>query len=88
MEVDSAGVEAPVTSSPDYRSHAAYITGWDSARQTYCPVSHPYQIPELDLEVRYELDKMRVLLGEAVVNDVRNWRLSTGDASEVVMQTL
>merc|ERR1711907_801584 len=37
--------------------------------------------PRLDLETRYDLKPMRELLGDDVVNDVNNWRLSTGDDS-------
>lgn len=71
----------PITSSDNYRDHATYITGWDRNRNSYCPEDFPYQIPMLDLEVRYDLDHMREILPLDVVNDVRNWRLSTGDDS-------
>jgi len=80
LEVDSLG--NPITESANFRSHAAYSSSnWDSSRQTFCPVSHPYRVPFLKLEVRYNIGPMRNLLGADVVNDVSNWRLSTGDAS-------
>jgi len=65
----------PVTDSPDHRSHGSYADG------NACPTDFPYHIPELDLEVRYELDKMRPLLGSTVVDDPHNWVLSSGDTS-------
>lgn len=71
----------PKTSSEDFRSHVTYVEEWDEVRQSYCPETHPYQVPNLDLEVRYNLRPMRDKLGDNVVNDVRNWRLSTGDAT-------
>lgn len=71
----------PITESEDWRSHAAYISGWDHDRQSFCPKTHPYQIPMLDLEVRYKLDPIRELLGVDHVNDVSNWILSSGDKS-------
>lgn len=71
----------PDTKSDDWRSHASYISGWDKQRHSFCPATHPYQIPRLDLEVRYMLDPMRELLGVDHVNDVSNWVLSTGDRS-------
>merc|ERR1712007_386067 len=52
----------PITSSDNYRDHATYITGWDRSRNSYCPEDFPYQIPKLDLEVRYDLDHMREIL--------------------------
>jgi len=85
LAVDAEG--KPYSSSMEYngrtdhRDHAKYSTDYDSVRDSYCPASHPYQIIELNLEVRYELDKMRAIYGESVVNNVDNWRLSTGDAS-------
>jgi len=80
LEVDNQG--DPKTESNGFRSHGAYsLKTWDPARQTFCPVSHPYQIPLLSLEVRYHIGTMRDWLGADVVNNVRNWRLSTGDAS-------
>jgi len=77
LEVDENG--DPRTESPNFRSHAAYSGAWNDQTQSFCPTSHPYQIPRLDLEVRYELKGMRERYGETRVNDVRNWRLSTGD---------
>lgn len=71
----------PITESEDWRSHATYISEWDKTRQSFCPKTHPYQIPKLDLEVRYKLDPMREMLGADHVNDVSNWILSTGDKS-------
>jgi len=80
LEVDSLG--NPKTESNDFRSHAAYsLKKWDTSRQTFCPASHPYRIPRLNLEVRYKIGTIRDLLGVDVVNNVLNWRLSTGDAS-------
>lgn len=81
LEVEDDG--SPRTSSNDFRSHGAYSDNshWDVSRQSFCPDSHPYQIPRLDLEVRFLLKPMRDLLGADVVNDARNWRLSTGDSS-------
>jgi hypothetical protein len=60
--------------SPDHRSHAAYPD--DGLR---CPDSHPYRVPVLDLEVRYDLDAVRDQIGDYVVNDTKNWIMSTGD---------
>jgi len=80
LEVDGWG--NPQTESTNFRSHAAYsLKTWDDSRQTFCPVSHPYRIPRLSLEVRYTIGTMRDRLGNEIVNDVSNWRLSTGDAS-------
>jgi len=80
LEVDGNGI--PKTESKGFRSHAAYSSkNYDPSRRTYCPVSHPYQIPLLHLEIRYRIGDMRDRLGENVVNDVSNWRLSTNDAS-------
>lgn len=79
LAVDEDGT--PITSSDNYRDHATYITGWDRNRKSYCPEDFPYQIPMLDLEVRYNLDHMRKILPLDVVNDVRNWCLSTSDDS-------
>merc|ERR1712176_71019 len=71
----------PITKSKNFRDHASYTTDvWDDERG-WCPVTHPYPIPRLDLETRYDLTSMRELLGDDVVNDPTNWRLSTGDAS-------
>jgi hypothetical protein len=39
------------------------------------------QIPRLDLEMRYDLSVLRKTLGADIVDDLANWRLSTGDAS-------
>lgn len=75
LEVDSNGT--PKTESLGFRSHADY----SSNRYPYCPESHPYRIPRLSLEVRYRIKSMRDLLGADVVDNVRNWRLSTNDAS-------
>ena len=65
----------PRTRANDHRRHAAYLDG------LRCPDSHPYHIPELDLEVRYELDKIREQIGDDVVNDTDNWILSNGDVT-------
>ena len=72
----------PVTKLSNFREHAAYTTDvWGDDKRGWCPESHPYPIPRLDLETRYDLQPMRNLLGANVVNNVSNWRLSTGDAS-------
>mmetsp|Transcript_17058 Transcript_17058/g.19496 ORF Transcript_17058/g.19496 Transcript_17058/m.19496 type:complete len:364 (+) Transcript_17058:134-1225(+) len=72
----------PVTKSSNFRDHASYTTDvWGDDQRGWCPESHPYPIPRLDLETRYDLKPMRDLLGSDVVNNVGNWRLSTGDAS-------
>lgn len=65
----------PVISSADYRSHASY------AYRNRCPESFPYHIPTVNLEVRYDLEAMRQLLGRDVVNNIDNWYLSTRDSS-------
>lgn len=71
----------PITSSKNFRNHAAYTTDvWDDSRG-WCPSSHPFPIPRLDLETRYDLIPMRNLLGDDVVNDPANWILSTGDTT-------
>jgi len=72
----------PVKSSSNFRDHAAYATSdtWDDKRG-WCPPNHPYPVPRLDLEMRYDLGPVRRLLGDDVVNDPANWRLSSGDAS-------
>jgi len=80
LKVKKDGV-TPVTKSGNFRSHATYSTAWNETLGSFCPETHPYQIPRLDLEVRYDLKSMRDLLGADVVNNVGNWRLSTGDAS-------
>lgn len=79
LAIDANG--DPLTGSPDWRSHAHYSIAWDRTRQSFCPESHPYQIPLLDLEVRYVLDPMRELLGVDHVNNVSNWVFSSGDKS-------
>jgi len=80
LEIDANGT--PKTESSGFRSHAAYsLKKYDSSRQSFCPISHPYQIPLLKLEVRYRIGDLRKRLGEGTVNDVRNWRLSTNDNS-------
>eukprot|EP00555_Chaetoceros_dichaeta_P012981 CAMPEP_0198265106 /NCGR_PEP_ID=MMETSP1447-20131203/20280_1 /TAXON_ID=420782 /ORGANISM="Chaetoceros dichaeta, Strain CCMP1751" /LENGTH=394 /DNA_ID=CAMNT_0043954395 /DNA_START=71 /DNA_END=1252 /DNA_ORIENTATION=- len=80
LEIDDNGT--PKTESIGFRSHAASsLERYDSSRQSFCPVSHPYQIPRLNLEVRYSIGDMRDRLGEGIVNNVRNWRLSTNDSS-------
>ena len=65
-----------------------YNTGWDSSRWSYCPESHPYQIPKLDLEVQCVLDPVRDkfddLLGDVqartdYASNVSNRVLSSGD---------
>jgi Domain of unknown function (DUF1996) len=68
----------PVTSSPNFRDHVAYLGG-----DLRCPDTHPYHIPEVDLEIRYQLDKIRKQLGADVVNDTANWILSNGDTTGV-----
>lgn len=73
LELKNSG--PPRTRSRNYRNHAAYANG------TTCPPDFPYHIPELNLEVRYELDEMRLILGADVVDNIDNWRLSTGDAT-------
>jgi len=74
----------PITKSKNFRDHAAYAdqstNDWNDIRG-WCPASHPYPIPRLDLEIRYNLAAMRHVLDEDVVNDPNNWVLSTGDKS-------
>jgi len=65
----------PRIMSFDHRSHAAYPDGLT------CPDSHPYHMPEIHFEVRYELDEIRNQIGNLVVNDSNNWILSTGDTT-------
>lgn len=74
---------SPRNKSPNFRDHATYAVSnvWDHERSSFCPTSHPYQIPQLNLQVRFDLRPLRNLLGGDVVNNVDNWRLSTGDAS-------
>jgi len=64
----------PTLDSDDHRSHMAYVE-----RNEPCPVSHPYRVPRVNLEVRYELDKLVESLGKDVVQDPSNWFLSNGD---------
>jgi Domain of unknown function (DUF1996) len=66
----------PVLTSPDFRSHASY-TGDDHL----CPDEFPYHIPTVNLEVRYDLQAMRELLGRDVVDNIDKWHLSTLDRS-------
>jgi len=66
----------PRTWASDSRSHGAYL-----GQDLRCPDSHPYHIPELDLEIRYQLDEIRRQLGDDVVNDTDNWILSNGDTT-------
>lgn len=73
LAVDKQG--KPVTDSRDHRSHAVY----SKKNGDPCPESHPYQIPIVNLEVRYEMTKMKELLGANVANNIDNWVLSTGD---------
>lgn len=65
----------PITTSPDFRSHAAY------SENNVCPDDFPYHIPTVNLEVRYDLRSMRRDLGRDVVDNIDNWVLSTGDRS-------
>ena len=67
----------PFLDSEDHRSHMAYV---DRNAQP-CPASHPYRVPKINLEVRYELDRMVDSLGKEVVQNPSNWFLSTGDHS-------
>lgn len=65
----------PLISSPDFRSHATY------SESNRCPDDFPYHIPTVNLEVRYNLQAMRDLLGRDVVDNIDNWILSTRDQS-------
>lgn len=65
---------SPLRDSQDHRSHVAYVE-----RDEPCPPEFPYRMPRINLEVRYELDKMVEVLGKDVVQDPSNWYLSTGD---------
>eukprot|EP00545_Synedropsis_sp_CCMP1620_P012057 CAMPEP_0119006324 /NCGR_PEP_ID=MMETSP1176-20130426/2232_1 /TAXON_ID=265551 /ORGANISM="Synedropsis recta cf, Strain CCMP1620" /LENGTH=345 /DNA_ID=CAMNT_0006958229 /DNA_START=99 /DNA_END=1133 /DNA_ORIENTATION=- len=76
LELKSNG--QPRTRSGNFRNHASYS---NPDATTTCPVDFPYRIPTLNLEVRYNLKAMRAILDDDVVNNVTNWRLSTGDAS-------
>jgi hypothetical protein len=66
------------TGSGNFRNHASYS---DPDSIDACQDSFPYRIPTLNLEVRYNLKELRGSLGDAVVNNVANWRLSSGDVS-------
>mmetsp|Transcript_10674 Transcript_10674/g.22592 ORF Transcript_10674/g.22592 Transcript_10674/m.22592 type:complete len:491 (-) Transcript_10674:97-1569(-) len=72
VAVDAYG--RPLLDSPDHRSHVQYIR-----RQQPCPPEFPYRVPMLDIEFRYELDKMWETLDPKVVQNPQNWFLSTGD---------
>jgi Domain of unknown function (DUF1996) len=61
-----------VISSPDLRRHASYMSD-----DNVCPNEFPYHMPMLNLEVRYDLEAMREVLGRDVVNNIDNWNLST-----------
>lgn len=67
----------PLLDSEDHRSHMAYVV----RNAEPCPASHPYRVPKINLEVRYELDRMVDSLGKEVVQNPSNWFLSTGDHS-------
>lgn len=75
---------APARTSPNYRIHGEYSkppsqTDYDDPN-AYCnPITYPYQVARLTLEVRYRIGEMRDVLGADVVNDIDNWYLSTGD---------
>lgn len=66
----------PRTDSPDHRSHGVY-----SSNKNPCPPSHPYQIPIVNMEIRYQLGEIKKVLGAKVVDNFDNWVLSTGDKS-------
>jgi hypothetical protein len=68
----------PRTGSGNFRNHASYS---DPNSSNECEASFPYRIPTLNLEVRYNLQELRASLADDVVNNVTNWRLSTGDTS-------
>ena len=67
----------PLLDSKDHRSHMTYV----DRNADPCPASHPYRVPKINLEVRYELDRMVDSLGKDVVQNPSNWFLSTGDHS-------
>ena len=64
----------PLLDSEDHRSHMKYVQ-----RSEPCPDSHPYRVPRINLEIRYELDRMVDSLGKEVVQNHSNWFLSNGD---------
>lgn len=66
----------PRTDSRNHRSHGVY-----SSSRNPCPPSHPYQIPIVNMEIRYQLGEIKKVLGAKVVDNVDNWVLSTGDKS-------
>lgn len=66
----------PVLDSSDHRSHAIYS---GPGHRQFCPKDFPYHMPLVNMEVRYDLTEMRGLLGSKIVNNLNNWRLSTGD---------
>ena len=67
----------PLLDSEDHRSHMAYV----DRNADPCPASHSYRVPKINLEIRYELDRMVDSLGKDVVQNPSNWFLSTGDHS-------
>jgi Domain of unknown function (DUF1996) len=71
LQVNADGT--PVVTSANFRSHASYM------HLLRCPADFPYHIPIVNLEVRYDLQAMRQLLGRTVVDNIDNWHLSTMD---------
>lgn len=67
---------APRTWANDFRDHGAYL-----GSDLRCPETRPYHIPELDLEIRYQLDEIRKQIPADVVDNTDNWILSNGDAT-------
>lgn len=71
-----AADKGPRLQATNFRDHAAYL-----GNDLRCPSTHPYHIPQLDLEIRYQLYEIRKQLGDDVVNDTNNWILSNGDTT-------
>jgi Domain of unknown function (DUF1996) len=74
LQVNDDGT--PVLSSPNFRSHASYADDG-----LVCPDEFPYHIPIVNLEVRYNLEAMRELLGREVVDNIDAWHMSNLDSS-------
>lgn len=69
----------PVTTSANFRDHGSYKSSqWNPSHGNYCPDDFPFQIPRLNMEVRYKLNPMRQKLGDEVTHDVNNckWPLA------------
>jgi len=77
LKVDQEG--KPILSSSDFRSHLSYTN--NKGVNGGCPSTHPYRIPQVTMEVRFNIDKM-IQDGPVpsdVVRNQQNWYLSNGD---------